>query len=371
MAEQVPPEPESPYATEGTAAHALGELKARLAFDMITKRKFNAELKRWREEFAITPEVEAEMNIHTDAYVELIRERMALYPYTQVYLEQRLDTGVPNSWGTSDTVLVSPFHVEIIDLKYGAGVPVEAKGNPQLRFYGLGALDAFGDLLGETQLVRITVFQPRLNHTLTDEMTPEALRAWRTEVAIPAAELALSDDAPFGPSETACRWCPASGRCRAQIEAVFAEEPFEREPDVLTPEELADALNKRKHVQDWLNALEKVALDTAYSQGVPLPGYKVVLSGGVRRITDVEDAETKLLAAGYDQDDFLAPKKIKGIGELEKLLGKDTFKELLEDTGVVKKTDGKPALAPESDKRPAISPHGEAAREFGDAEDVE
>jgi hypothetical protein len=61
--------------------------------------------------------------------------------------------------------------------------------------------------------------------------------------------------------------------------------------------------------------------------------------------------------------------KVKGIGDLEKLLGKERFAELLEKPGIVKKSDGKPALAPESDKRPAIAPNTEAAKVF-EAEDL-
>jgi hypothetical protein len=77
-------------------------------------------------------------------------------------LEQRLPTGIPDCWGTSDAVIVSPDAVEVCDFKYGLGVRVDAEGNPQIRLYGVGALEAYGDLLGDVHTVRLHIFQPRL-----------------------------------------------------------------------------------------------------------------------------------------------------------------------------------------------------------------
>lgn len=364
-------EAESSYAREGTAAHALGEIKASLHFGKITKQQSIARRAAWAkefEEYAEDPETMIEMEEHTDAYVALIQERMDMFPGSVLFLEIRVFPGIPECWGTSDTIIVSPVHVEVIDFKYGAGVAVEAHGNPQLRIYAVGALEEYGDLLGDTELVRITVHQPRMDHILTEEMTPEALYKWRDEEVIPRAELALSDDAPFGPSDEACRWCPLSGRCRAQLEAVFATD-FEQKPDTLSPEEIAEVLGKRKMVADWLNAFEVTALSMMYSEGTPVPGYKVVLSGGQRSVKDPVKAIEVLLHEGFDHAEVTNPAKPKGIGDLEKLLGKERFKELLEVPGIVKKSDGKPAIAPESDSRPAIQPNSEAAKEFTKADE--
>src|SRR5690606_32858208 len=124
----------------------------------------------------------------------------------------------------------------------------------------------------------------------------------------------LSDDAPFGPSDEACRWCPASGQCRAQLEAVFATD-FDDPPATLQPEEMAEILPKMKMIRDWLNAFEIAALDIAYSKQQTIPGYKVVLSGGQRRVTDPETAQRLLASAGYGSHEFLSPAKVRGIGE--------------------------------------------------------
>lgn len=72
---------------------------------------------------AIDPDDLADMQRHISSYVEMIGERRDLHPHSQVLLEQRLYTGIPGCWGTSDAVIVSPEHVEVIDLKYGRGSP--------------------------------------------------------------------------------------------------------------------------------------------------------------------------------------------------------------------------------------------------------
>lgn len=363
MEESLPSEgvhSESFYATEGTAAHELGEIKARLEFDMISKNLYNRRRHAWRRKYTwISDEIEEEMDVHTDAYVALIVDRMSLYENSQLMLEQRLQTGLPECWGTSDTVIVSPQHVEIIDFKYGMGVQVEAVGNPQLRLYALGALDTYGDLLGETEVVRATVHQPRLSHVLTEELTPEELRSWRTFIR-PTAELALTDHAPFGPSDEACRWCPVSGRCQAQLESIFATD-FDVEPELLSPEEMSEILDKVPAIRDWLNAFEEAALTAAYSRGEKIPGYKVVLSGGKRTFTDPEGAISYLVERGYQQDE-VSVRRIRGIGELEKLLGKDEFVRTM--APFVEKGKGRPSLAPDTDRRPAIEPNTEAKKEF-------
>lgn len=372
MEEKVPPQPESPYAFEGTLAHELAEMKASYAFSKISEKQYLSRRRRWRaaNPDVLTEDVVREMDTHTDSYVVLLSERMQMYPNSILFLEERLDTGVPRSWGTSDAVIVSPMHVEIVDFKYGSGVLVRASGNSQLRLYACGAMDTYADLLGETELIRATVHQPRMNNVQTEELTPEALRAWRTKVVIPAAELALGDNAPFGPSEEACRWCPASGRCRAQLESVFATD-FEQDPETLSAEEVSEKLGQVRMVRDWLTAFEEAALDMAYSQGQAIPGYKVVLSGGKRSVQDNEAAYQTLREAGWEDSDILSPGRVKGIGDLEKLLGKEQFHNLLEETGIVAKSDGRPSLVLESDKRPAIAPNTEAQKEFANADAAE
>lgn len=366
---------DSSYAREGTLAHALGELEASLYFGLITKRKYNAEYKKWLAEFDAEKYEDgtlAEMKGHVESYVALIEERMKRRPNSQLLLEQRMDSGIEKCWGTSDTVIVSDTHIEIIDFKYGAGVYVAAHDNSQLRIYGLGALRTFGELIGNLDLIVMTVHQPRMDNVDSEELDPADLLAWSDGVAAPAAAEALhNDDAKFGPSEKACRWCPAAGICRARIEQatltdfgdVFAEEePTPAPPETLTPEEIGRALKRVGSIKAWCAALEASALETAYGQGKKIPGWKVVRSGGQRFITDPAGAIQVLIDKGFQAEQVAAPLKAKGIGELEKLLGKKQFTEVLGT--YIAKSSGRESLVPEDDKRDAISPASEAADDF-------
>lgn len=366
-------ETDSIFAREGTAAHALAELHGRLAFDFITEDEFTEAVIRWEEEFGDvfgppTNSDREEMFEMSREYVRVVQNLASRYKYAQVSFEQRLATGVPQSWGTSDTVIVSPEAVHIVDFKYGKGVRVEAAGNPQLRLYASGALDTYGDLLGDTELVAMTVHQPRLGHTDTEEMSPEDLRAWREEIVLPAAKLALGpvDKAPFGPSEDACRWCPLAGACRARAEYI-AEVDFGAEPELLDDSELAEILPRLKDMRRWSESVEKEALQRAYSEGREIPGHKVVLRGGRRIIKDQPYAIQKMIDAGYEAES-VADLRTKSLSALEKLLGRPTFTEVLGD--LITKTEGKPAVVPEEDSGVAVTAESRAAEDFSDLDNT-
>lgn len=349
----------SVYAQEGTAAHALAELMARYqVLGSLTPAELAKSLKAWRKEFSIASDAEAEMEEHGQAYVDYLRSRLEENPEAQLLLEQKLPTGVPSSWGTSDAVIVSPTMVESVDYKYGLGVRVEVVENPQLRLYGIGALEAYGDLLGDVEMVRLTIFQVRLDHVVHEELPAAELRAWRDSI-IPVAEVALGPDAPFGPSEEACRWCPASGQCVAQMEWATLRD-FGIKPDLMDPHELAEALDQIPLIKAWCSDVEAYALNRVYSEGNPIPGYKVVMSGGKRSVTDPAGLISSALKAGYKTED-IAVMKTKGIGDLEKLLKEDF--DTVAAPHITKGT-GSPSLVPEGDKRATINPEGQAVADF-------
>jgi hypothetical protein len=136
---------------------------------------------------------------------------------------------------------------------------------------------------------------------------------------------------------------------------------FGKRPEILSPEEIAEALALVPGIRQWLSDLEAAALDLAYSQGVPIPGWKVVMSGGRRTIVDQTAAIQALIDAGYKAED-VADFNVKGLGKLEKLVGPARLKEIL--GSLLQRSDGRESLVPESDRRPAISPNTEAAKDF-------
>ena len=89
-------------------------------------------------------------------------------------VEQKVDISdyVPDCFGTADMVIVTDKLVHIIDLKLGKGVPVYAEKNPQLMIYGLGVLE-IAEMLFPVEMVRLTIFQPRLPIPALGSITPE------------------------------------------------------------------------------------------------------------------------------------------------------------------------------------------------------
>lgn len=366
---------DSVFAREGTIAHSLAEIEAAKAFGLITHKQYIRKVKAWLKEFdaqGYDTGTLREMQGHVAAYVEFLSERMARYPDSSILLEQKLESGVPGCWGTSDAVIFSPAHVEIVDFKYGTGVRVDAEGNSQVRLYGCGALSTYGDLIGDTESITMTVFQPRLEHISSETLDPDELRAWRDEVAIPGAKLTEDPDAPFGPSESVCRWCPVNAICTARVEAAIEEDfgdPFVDEPltpdnpEVMSAEQLSQVLHHLPEIRAWCTAVEEAALTRAYQNEEKIPGWKVVRSGGTRKVSDQDRVVRILLEKGYSKSDIINS-KLKGVGELEKLVGKKVFPDLLGK--YFPKSQGRESLAPEDDDRPAISPHSEAVKDFED-----
>ena len=95
------------------------------------------------------------------------------------------------------------------------------------------------------------------------------------------------------------------------------------------------------------------AQDAAINHGKEWSGFKLVESRTNRKYTDEEAVAHAAAAAGYHD---IYRKSLIPITEMEKLMGKQTFKEVL--GGLVIKPAGRPTLVPASDKRPAITTVG-------------
>lgn len=354
---------ESVYAAQGTAAHELGEIKATRV--LVEGAEVTEEdLHEWSAKYGIEIDGDEhlEMHNHTEAYVDLLRERLSHIEGSVLFLEQRVYTGVPLCWGTADAVICGEDEIEIWDLKYGQGVHVSAEGNTQLMLYGVGALETFGDLFGDPKRVTVGVFQPRINNTSHWSITADNLREWRDEV-IPLAEAALDGTGEYAPSDAACRWCPAAGVCRARMEKMTAED-FGVDADKLTPEEIAELLPKLKEIKSWCNQVEATALRQAYSEGVAIPGYKVTMKGGRRFIAQESELLDTLRSVGYNIDD-IATFKPRSFGHLEKLVGgRKDFDSLVGK--FVSTRPPSPSLVPDSDPGEAVDPNSEARKEFVD-----
>lgn len=366
--ERTRPEETSEYAAEGSFAHALAELKlGRAVANSIKPSAFKKKLAQMQKE----PLYSVSMEEYVDLYVTQVSERFLTAiekcKDTLALLEQKLDFSrwVPQGFGTGDIVIISDNVIEVIDLKYGKGVPVSAEGNPQTRLYGLGAIATY-EMLYDFSKVKMTIIQPRLDSISSEEMTVDELLNWAEAYVKPRADLAIKGEGEFAPGDH-CRFCKAKFICRARAEENLKLMALEfKKPPELSIEEIADILGKAKALQDWASDVQTYALDQAENHGVKFPGWKLVEGRSNRKYTNEEDVADALLLAGFTEDKIYKPKEILGITALQEKIGKKQFGELLNE--LIIKPPGKPALVPVSDKRPEISSTESAEKDF--AEDV-
>ena len=335
------PESTSAAAEQGTAAHALAEHKLRRALKQRSKRPVSA----W---------IDDEMETLTDDYVSFVQEHISIAQETcgdpQVLIEQRLDFShiVPGSFGTGDCVIIAEPTLQIIDLKYGQGVLVEAVNNPQLMLYALGALHAFGSLY-DIETVSVTIYQPRRANVDTWEISVAELEQWAETEVKPKAELASAGEGEFCPGSW-CQFCRIAPTCRARAEANLQLAKLEFVPPAeLSDAEIADVLTRIPQLKTWASDVEAYALSKAVNQGVVFEGFKLVTGRSVRKYTSEKDVAAAAEAAGYRD---IWDRKLITLTAMEKLMGKPAFNEILGD--LVTKPAGKPTLVPASDKRPAL-----------------
>ena len=336
----MPEPPDSPYAAEGTAAHALADKCLREGHDTAgyIGTTFEGQI------------VVQEMIDAVQIYLDYVRSQPGkLFPERRV----NFSDWVPDGFGTSDAIVLHEGMLTVIDLKYGRGVRVDAEENSQLMLYALGALAEF-DFLYEFDRFRLVVVQPRIDHISEWEIGKTELLGWGETVKI-AAGAALAENAPFVPDEDACRFCKGKSVCTAL--ATFALDtamegfaPTFKDPLKLSPEEVADLLGKLDLFINWAKALEGHA-QSELEQGRTIPGYKLVEGKSNRKWGDEEKVAAFLLGRLAEADVYA--RSLVSPAQAEKLLGgKKTAAELLEP--YIVKPPGKPTLALSSDPRPAI-----------------
>ena len=341
----------SEAAAEGSAAHALCEHKLRKSLKMRSTRpvsKYDSD----------------EMEMYTDSYVEFVLEQIEVAkqhctdPF--VLIEQRLDFScyVPDGFGTGDCLIVADKLLHIIDFKYGLGVLVDAEDNPQMMLYALGALRLF-DALYDIDTISMSIFQPRRENVSTWTITVAELEEWAEQTLRPKAELAFKGEGEFNPGPW-CTFCKAAVKCRARAEEKLALARYEfAKPPLLTDEEIEDILSRLDDLTKWANEIAAYAQDAAINHGKQWNGFKLVEGRSIRKYSDESAVVAAATAAGYRD---IYKKSLIPITEMEKLMGKKTFAEIL--GGLVIKPQGKPTLVPASDKRPAI--HTGANHDFSE-----
>ena len=254
---------------------------------------------------------------------------------------------MPEGFGTGDACIVADDVLHVIDLKYGVGIMVDATQNPQTMCYALGLLEAF-DGIYDVSTVRMTIFQPRRENISTFEMSKADLLGWAEHVLAPTAKLAFNGEGEFKAGDH-CQFCTAKATCRKRTEYNLEMARYDFEvPSELTDDEIAAILPRIDELIAWGGDVKEHALQQAIS-GTHYPGFKVVEGRSVTRYTNEEAVAAAVTAAGEDPYE----RKLLGLTAMKGLLGKKRFDDIL--GGLTFKPPGKPALVPESDKRPAMN----------------
>lgn len=348
----------SVYAAEGTAAHALAEIKLKYRFGKIGPIGFAKEY----EEFKANPEYakyyNKEFEEYVDEHVEFVVQQTEELTNFHIYFELRVNFAnvVPQGFGTSDVVIVTEDTIHVIDLKFGAGVPVSAIDNPQLRLYGMGTLNLFPN----TRFVKLTINQPRLASRDTETLDKETLVDWAFNFVKPRAEEAIKGEGNLHATADACKFCKLRGKCkeRADMQLAVAQKEFsvvDQKKNLvqnMSPEQIGNILEIAPLFIDWFKDVQSFALGQL-AAGVKIPGYKLVEGRSNRIITDETKVKEILLEVGFTEDDIMKPREMHGISKLEALVGKKVFAEICKD--YIVKPQGKLTLAPESDRRPEVN----------------
>jgi hypothetical protein len=375
------PESSSEFADEGVLAHKLGELMILHKTGEMLDRDFKA---------ALIP-IEANKHYNTEMwgyctdYAEFVIEHFnaarATTPDARLFLERKLDVSayVPDAWGTGDAGIVSQPKLSIIDLKYGKGVKVDSNQNKQAMIYALGWLNDFEHLY-DIQMVEIIIYQPRISSASPSshfEISVNDLKAWADAELRPRALMAFNGKGDYQPGEH-CRFCKAKVHCKALkdfnmdlAKVAFANVSMVKEdlidPNHLTPADTAKVLDMAPLFINWIDAVKEYALAEA-NKGTKWPGFKLV-EGRANRVIPFPDEAAQILVKNNFKIAEIYNTKLKGIGDLEKLVGKKDLNTLLFNHIV--KPAGAPVLVPATDPRPELNSLDKTKQAFSNIQNDE
>lgn len=341
------PKQESEFAKEGTTAHKLAEIKIKKEIALINHNDY------YKQKEAL--QIDDDMENYTENYSDFV---LANYRKKKLYddintileLEKKVDYSrwAKQGFGTADALIIANNTIEVIDLKYGKGVKVDAQNNPQLMLYGLGALEAY-DWLYDIKNIVMTIYQPRIDNISTFEMKAKALYEWGESIK-EIAERAYSGKGECVAGKHCTEgFCRAMHVCKAFAEYAGSVKKYkEKEIETLTECEIAEVLNNIDAIVKWANAVKEYALQQMLN-GTEFTGFKLV-EGRKSRCYNVTDDEVAkiLLQKGYTEN-VIYKKTLRSVSDMKKVLGAD-FDNILSEFVLIKR--GAPTIARIEDKRP-------------------
>ena len=365
------PDEDSAFAAEGTAAHEAAALALTCGLPV-------------QPTGALDADACAAIQNYVD-YVEALSHGHTLR--IEHPLDISLVTGEPGAQGTADALVITDDELIVMDLKFGRGVQVSAEHNEQLSIYALAALFELPfHTLRRIKSVRLVIVQPRLGHVSEWVCTPAELKAWSVQVRTQARRVfeILKADQPqesdFGPAQSACRFCRAKATCPAlarkvqdAVGADFEDLTGQDAADAqaalqnltpATPQQLARAMAATDLIEAWCKAV-RAEIERLLLAGVPGPGYKLVQGRKSARAWGCADEVEALMKAMRLPPEQMYERSLISPASAEKLhkagaIGPRQWPKL---AAHITQREGRPSVAPEADKRPAL-PLADAASDF-------
>jgi hypothetical protein len=339
LVQQMPPRPSSRYADEGTLCHTIMEAvltQDRQPEDFIGDKLGDVTVSRELIETKIRPALEALDLI--DPNFDMTYECEAVVGFGDA---------LPGVFGSADLVGRMGDTAIVLDWKFGDGVDVAVKENPQAMFYAAAAMRtpkvawAFKDAKHiECVIVQPTAATPIKIWTTT----PDRIRAFERQL-FAAVKEALGPD-PSMQSGDHCRWCAAKPVCPLLTGAV--DRARKTSLQSIDAARLGEMLEQAPLIEDYLAEVRALA-QHMLEEGVPVPGFKLVQKRAIRQWVNDDAAQAALSRLGLD-DTELTVTKLVSPAQAEKALKKR--KLALPGELAVAVSSGI-TLAPESDPRPA------------------
>ena len=299
--------------------------------------------------------LDAKQAVDVQMYVDHVRD-IVKATGGELLVEQRL----PIAWmthedgaaGTADAVIIAPDELIVVDAKFGFKL-VEAEENKQLQMYAAAAYDEL-KIGYDFKSVRIVIVQPRLNATPEWTTTPDALMGFAAEVAF-AAELTRQDTELYVPSEKGCQWCRAKSTCPA-LKANVLQDFDTVVPESASTDDLGRVMGKVGMIEAWVKSI-RAEVERRLLGGEPVAGYKLVQGKkGNRQWANPVDAENALKTMRVKHD-HMYDYKLASPTSIEKLVKAEAIgpRQWVKIQELITQSEGTPSVAPESDKRPALS----------------
>lgn len=349
-------------AKQGTLAHAISEWTLRGILGMNSSKFVKAELKKLKAtKYDGGPNhgkdmYDAEMSRHVSRYVAYIMEQYAealrIDPNAKIFLEREFDLSryIPEGFGTADVSIIANRIFRGFDLKYGKHKLIEAKDNKQLKIYAVGAAVEF-DAEFDFDFFEMTIYQPRLDHIDTMEISRQELLDWAKYYLRPKAAIAWKGEGELVAGNH-CGFCKAIAICPAVKEKAMIAAKYKFAAHKYLPDEAVVESYLYADLQSaWNTQVKKYALEEALERGKKWPGLILTNGRAVRKYKDERSVAERLRGLEYSEDQFYK-KSIIGIGEMEKLLG-GQFDEILK--GLVERPPGAPTLVIDDGKRDKYS----------------